>query len=45
MKEIKCNKCGYVWMPRIENPKCCPSCKRHQVKYREKEEPADEKDR
>lgn len=20
-------KCGYVWIPRKENPKACPKCK------------------
>lgn len=28
MKEYKCQKCGYTWIPRIkEYPKQCPSCK------------------
>ena len=22
----KCNKCGYGWKNRKENPKCCPNC-------------------
>jgi predicted nucleic-acid-binding Zn-ribbon protein len=29
MKTYKCNKCGYVWISRIENPVCCPRCKRY----------------
>ena len=24
-----CNKCGYKWIPRIKNPKACPSCKQY----------------
>jgi rubrerythrin len=28
-KEIlKCSFCGYEWVPRVENPKECPNCKR-----------------
>ena len=23
----KCNKCGYEWVARTENPKECPECK------------------
>lgn len=34
MKEFKCKKCGYEWIPRTENPMECPSCKnrRWQIK-------------
>jgi len=33
-KEIKtikniCEKCKYEWEARVENPKTCPRCKRH----------------
>jgi hypothetical protein len=28
MKKVKCPKCGYEWVPRVENPKECPMCKR-----------------
>ena len=24
---MKCNKCGYEWESRVENPKECPECK------------------
>ena len=24
---MKCNICGYLWQPRVANPKACPSCK------------------
>ena len=24
--KLKCLRCGYEWICRIENPKCCPSC-------------------
>jgi len=23
---LKCPNCGYIWVPRVKNPKCCPSC-------------------
>jgi len=22
----ECKKCGYEWIPRVENPKKCPNC-------------------
>ena len=22
-----CKRCGASWIPRVDNPKCCPSCK------------------
>lgn len=29
MKKLKCNRCGYKWIPRIYKKPCeCPSCKR-----------------
>jgi hypothetical protein len=24
---MKCEICGYLWVPRVDNPKSCPSCK------------------
>jgi len=24
---MKCEKCGYEWEPRVDNPKECPECK------------------
>ncbi len=24
---MECNKCGWEWLPRVKNPKCCPRCK------------------
>ena len=27
MKQIKCKKCGYEWITRVDNPKACPKCK------------------
>jgi len=31
MKTLICERCGYgkkiPWIPRVENPKCCPNCK------------------
>jgi len=26
MPKIVCNKCGYVWVPRVADPKKCPRC-------------------
>ena len=28
-KKISCGYCGYMWIPRIKNPKECPKCKRY----------------
>ena len=25
--ECTCEKCGYVWKPKTENPAMCPECK------------------
>jgi predicted Zn-ribbon and HTH transcriptional regulator len=33
-KTIKCNKCGYEWVPKVEKPKACPNCKQYQVKQK-----------
>lgn len=27
--EKVCGVCGYSWVSNIENPKCCPRCKRY----------------
>jgi len=24
--KLSCPKCGYQWIPRVENPKKCPKC-------------------
>uniref|UniRef100_A0A6H2A626 Uncharacterized protein n=1 Tax=viral metagenome TaxID=1070528 RepID=A0A6H2A626_9ZZZZ len=32
LKKIKCKKCGYEWIPKIQKPKSCPSCKQYQEK-------------
>ena len=32
MKEKECVKCKYKWLPRVENPRACPNCKK-QIKY------------
>ena len=24
---MECKRCGFVWIPRIERPRMCPSCK------------------
>lgn len=29
MKNNKCQKCGYAWESKVEEPKCCPSCKQY----------------
>lgn len=26
---VSCKRCNYIWQSRIENPKCCPRCKRY----------------
>ena len=25
--EMECKRCGYLWIPRVAEPKCCPACK------------------
>jgi len=36
-KLCKCQKCGYEWQSRVENPKECPDCKsRHWNKEKER---------
>ncbi len=25
---LECLRCGYEWIPKVENPKQCPKCKR-----------------
>jgi len=27
---VTCHRCGYIWTPRIPNPKCCSRCKSHE---------------
>lgn len=29
--QLCCNDCGYIWMARTKNPKCCPRC--HSYKW------------
>ncbi len=29
MKKVKCLKCGFEWIPRVEDPLQCPKCKRY----------------
>lgn len=31
---MECKKCGYLWIPRVENPKACPNCKARQTPSR-----------
>lgn len=26
-KELKCQRCGYEWLPRKEDVRICPACK------------------
>lgn len=35
LPEIECQKCGYIWTPRKENPKSCPECKSRDWKKEE----------
>lgn len=34
--KVRCNKCGYEWIPRTDKPKACPSCKQYQEKKEKK---------
>lgn len=27
IRKLRCPKCGYVWEPRVKQPKSCPECK------------------
>ena len=27
--ECECKLCGYKWEPRVDSPRVCPRCKRH----------------
>lgn len=29
VKQQRCNRCGYVWISRIDKPTSCPNCKRY----------------
>lgn len=29
VKVLTCSKCGYQWIPRVENPAVCPNCKKY----------------
>lgn len=29
MKSKTCQRCYYVWFPRVKTPKACPKCKSH----------------
>lgn len=31
ISRVKCNQCGHVWVPRIENPRQCARC--HSVRW------------
>jgi predicted Zn-ribbon and HTH transcriptional regulator len=26
IKAVSCEKCGYIWLPRVKNPVKCPKC-------------------
>jgi len=28
VQQVECKHCHYKWVPRVENPKACPRCKR-----------------
>jgi predicted Zn-ribbon and HTH transcriptional regulator len=28
-KKFKCEFCGFIWTPRVENPRACAACKRY----------------
>jgi len=27
LPKYKCKRCGYIWIPRTDNPVVCPKCK------------------
>ena len=29
VQNLKCPHCGFVWTPKVMNPRACPSCKRY----------------
>jgi rubrerythrin len=35
-KKKKCERCGYLWFPRVSEPKNCPFCKspRYKIKLK-----------
>lgn len=35
MEALRCPFCGYIWEPKVMQPRCCPRCKRHWVKDKE----------
>lgn len=35
---LKCLKCGYEWVGRVEKPKACPECKSRLGMQKEKKE-------
>jgi predicted Zn-ribbon and HTH transcriptional regulator len=32
--ELSCEKCGYTWRPRVQDPKECPNCKTRRHNWR-----------
>ena len=32
IETVKCSLCGWEWQPRVELPRECPKCKRHDWK-------------
>lgn len=38
MEKLKCKRCEYEWLPRLENPRQCPLCKSYswEIDYSEK---------
>jgi len=37
MEKEQCSKCKHTWIPRVENPKECPKCKRRDWKLIKKQ--------
>jgi len=27
LQKVKCLKCGYMWAPRVSDPRSCPKCR------------------
>ncbi len=37
MKQEKCTRCKYEWLPRTPDPRACPNCKSRKWKLKKEE--------